>query len=83
MVRTAAGKAEGVAWVPNFGSLSPELIKQAQGLALQAIPGTVDHSSEIERLIDGGVDGIVTDAPDRLRAVTVQMGLHLPNCVSN
>ena len=78
MVRAAAGKASGVVWAPYFGNLTPELLKQAQSVGLQVIPWTVNDKTQMERLIDGGVDGIITDYPDRLRAVMAQKGLPLP-----
>jgi glycerophosphoryl diester phosphodiesterase len=32
----------------------------------------------MERLLDWGVDGIITDRPDRLRSVMQQRGMALP-----
>jgi glycerophosphoryl diester phosphodiesterase len=36
---------------------------------------TIDDRAEMEALIDLGVDGIMTDRPDRLREVMVARGL--------
>ncbi len=83
MVRAAAGKAPGVIWAPYFGNLTPEWLKQAQALGLQVIPWTVNDKQQMERLIDWGVDGIISDYPDRLRAVLTQKGLPVPKGVSN
>jgi glycerophosphoryl diester phosphodiesterase len=48
----------------------------ARGLAV--LPWTVDNPDDMRRLIDMGVDGIITDYPDRLRSVMAERGLALP-----
>ncbi|MBK8360742.1 MAG: hypothetical protein IPL15_17895 [Comamonadaceae bacterium] len=40
----------------------------AQALGLQVIPWTVNSPADLDRLIGWGVDGIITDYPDRGRA---------------
>lgn len=82
MVRAAAGQAAGVVWSPHFSNLTPELVREAQGLGLKVIPWTVNERPVMERLIDWGVDGIISDYPDRLRASMAYKGLHLPKGVS-
>jgi len=42
------------------------------------IPWTVNERSDMERLIALGVDGIITDYPDRLRAVMAEKNIPLP-----
>jgi glycerophosphoryl diester phosphodiesterase len=81
MVRASAGKAAGVIWAPNYNNLTPELVKQGQALGLQVIPWTVNDKALMERLIDWGVDGIISDYPDRLREVMAKKGLPLPKGV--
>ena len=81
MVRAAAGKALGVVWAPFFGDLTPDLLKEAQSLGLQVIPWTVNDKPQMERLIDWGVNGIISDYPDRLRAVMAGKGILLPRAV--
>ena len=83
MVRAAAGKANAVTWAPFFGNLTSELLRQAQALGLQVIPWTVNDKLQMERLIDWGVDGIISDYPDRLRDVMAKKGLTLPKGVPN
>ena len=39
---------------------------------------TVDDLATMQYLMDLGVDGIITNYPDRLRVVMRQRGLHLP-----
>jgi glycerophosphoryl diester phosphodiesterase len=42
------------------------------------IPWTVNQPEVMQRLIDWGVDGIITDYPDRLREVMARRGMALP-----
>ena len=53
-------------------------MKEAQALGLQVIPWTVNQRQDMERLIDWGVDGIITDYPDRLRAAMQDRAMPLP-----
>ena len=47
-------------------------------LSIKVIPWTVNERADMERLIAQGVDGIITDYPDRLRAVMADKGMPLP-----
>jgi glycerophosphoryl diester phosphodiesterase len=78
MVRASAGSARGVIWAPNFNKLTPDLVKEAQGLGLQVIAWTVNQKSQMQSLIGWQVDGLITDYPDRLREVMAQKGMPLP-----
>jgi len=51
---------------PDFELLSPELINIYQQKGMKVIPWTVNETAEMQRMIDWGVDGIITDYPDRL-----------------
>jgi glycerophosphoryl diester phosphodiesterase len=82
LVRASAGKAAGVIWAPNFNNLSAALLKEAQALGLQVIPWTVNQKTQMERLIEWGVDGLITDYPDRLRELMGQRGMALPQGVN-
>ena len=70
--------AGGTVWSPNFNNLNEALVKTAQSLRLTVIPWTVNAEADMQRLIQWGVDGIVTDYPDRLRRVMQPLGLALP-----
>lgn len=52
---------------PQFGVVTPELLKACHDLGIKVLPWTVDDVKEMQRLKDMGVDGIITDYPDRLR----------------
>jgi glycerophosphoryl diester phosphodiesterase len=65
-------------WSPSFRDISPEWLAEAKALNLKTIPWTVNAPADMERLIDMGVDGIITDYPDRLRAVMAAKGMPLP-----
>ena len=78
LVRASAGNHTGVIWAPYHGNLNPQAVKEAQALNLQVIPWTVNQPEAMARLMDWGVDGIISDRPDRLREVMGQRGMTLP-----
>jgi glycerophosphoryl diester phosphodiesterase len=54
------------------------MIDDAHARGLKVIPWTIDDPATMDYFIDLGVDGIITDYPDRLRAVMAENGLRLP-----
>lgn len=54
--------------------ISTAFIKAAHVAGLEVHVWTVDQPEEMRRLLDLGVDGIMTDRPDLLRAVLVERG---------
>jgi glycerophosphoryl diester phosphodiesterase len=69
-------KAAGCAtWSPFWRNVSAENVKEAQALGLKVIPWTVNTPADMTRLIDLGVDGLITDYPDRARPVLAAKGL--------
>ncbi|MFC6088307.1 glycerophosphodiester phosphodiesterase family protein [Saccharothrix lopnurensis] len=54
------------------------LVDEAHAHGLEVIPWTVDDKPTMNKLIDDGVDGIITDYPDRLREVMAERGFELP-----
>lgn len=74
MVKAAGGSV----WSPFYGDLTAELVKEAQALGLKVIPWTVNDKETMATLIDAGVDGIISDYPDRLRAVAAEKSMPLP-----
>ncbi|MEU4533430.1 glycerophosphodiester phosphodiesterase family protein [Streptosporangium sp. NPDC023825] len=58
--------------------VTKEMVDQAHRLGIKVIPWTVDDEPTLNKLIDDGVDGIITDYPDRLRKVMSERGFKLP-----
>ena len=77
LVAAAGGKL----WSPNFNDLNQQVLQRARALELRVIPWTVNDPQDMARLIDWGVDGLITDYPDRLRAVMQSRGMGLPTPV--
>jgi glycerophosphoryl diester phosphodiesterase len=72
-------KALGAAiWSPHQLDLNAQTLAQARALGLQVIPWTVNEPAQIERLLDLGVDGLISDYPDRVRRAMARRGLPLP-----
>jgi glycerophosphoryl diester phosphodiesterase len=65
-------------WSMFWRNLTPEDVADAHAIGLAVLPWTVDDPADMRRLIDMGVDGIITDYPDRLRNVMAEQGLALP-----
>jgi glycerophosphoryl diester phosphodiesterase len=65
-------------WSMFWRNLTPALAAEARALGLQLVPWTVNEEAEMARLIELGVDGIITDYPDRLRRVLAAKGMALP-----
>jgi glycerophosphoryl diester phosphodiesterase len=63
---------------PTFRAVTPAMITEAHALGLPVIPWTVNTTADMERLMDLGVDGIITDYPTRLRTLMEERGPKLP-----
>lgn len=50
---------------PHFRLLSPEIIQQLKSAGMRVIPWTVNERADMQRLRTWGVDGLITDYPDR------------------
>lgn len=57
---------------------TPELVARAHEAGLAVITWTVNDTPTMASLMDAGVDGLITDYPDRLRELMAQRGLELP-----
>ncbi|MEU1212475.1 glycerophosphodiester phosphodiesterase family protein [Streptomyces sp. NPDC005790] len=55
-----------------------KMINDAHRRGLKVIPWTCDDPATIEALMDMGVDGIITDHPDRVRDIMADRGMRLP-----
>jgi glycerophosphoryl diester phosphodiesterase len=70
--------AGGAIWSPYFGEVTAASVREAQQLGLKVVVWTVNDERDMERMISLGVDGIISDYPDRLRRVSAAHGLQLP-----
>jgi glycerophosphoryl diester phosphodiesterase len=70
--------AGGAIWSPDLGDVTPALISESHALGLQVVVWTVNTPAEMARLIEMGVDGIISDRPDLLRKVAGEKGIALP-----
>jgi len=70
--------AGGAVWSPYYPELSADLVKEAHALGLKVLPWTVNKTEDMARLIDWGVDGLITDRPDFLRELMAEKKLELP-----
>jgi len=61
-------------WSPFWRNVTPDNVKEAQALGLKVLPWTVNNPAEMARLIDMGVDGLITDYPDRALPVLAAKG---------
>jgi glycerophosphoryl diester phosphodiesterase len=64
---------------PNFDPYpDAHMIVEAHRRGLRVIPWTIDDPATMNYFIDLGVDGIITNYPDRLRDVMADNGMRLP-----
>jgi glycerophosphoryl diester phosphodiesterase len=71
MVKAAGGSY----WSAYFGDLDPQKIKEAQSLGLRVVVWTVNDPAVMSRMLDWGVDGLITDRPDLARKVLEARGV--------
>jgi glycerophosphoryl diester phosphodiesterase len=65
LIRAAGGRI----WSPNFRDLSADAVREAHSLKIKVIPWTVNERADMLRLMEWGVDGLITDYPDVLLAL--------------
>jgi glycerophosphoryl diester phosphodiesterase len=65
------------AWSPHFSNVTQANVGEAHAARLTVIPWTVNDLGVAERLIGWGVDGLITDYPDRLRRLLTDKGVVL------
>jgi glycerophosphoryl diester phosphodiesterase len=53
-------------WSPSARTVTPSLLEQAHEAGMAVIPWTVNEPEEMRRLIEMGVDGLISDRPDLL-----------------
>jgi len=75
---TPSTSMQSVIWSPHFADLSEGSIGEAHALNIAVLPWTLNDPEEIARAILMGVDGLISDYPDRARDVMARMGVELP-----
>jgi glycerophosphoryl diester phosphodiesterase len=78
LVKAAGGKV----WSPYHGDLDATLLGEAQALGLRVVVWTVNEHADIERMLDLGVEGIISDRPDRVRSAFAARGWKVPRAFS-
>ena len=64
-VKASGGKS----WAPYYKYLTSALLDEAHQLGLEVYVWTVDSRREMVRLMEMGVDGIITNRPDILKSI--------------
>jgi glycerophosphoryl diester phosphodiesterase len=70
--------AGGAFWSPCSNDVTAASIHEAHALGLKVVTWTVNTEAEMRRMIELGVDGIISDYPDVLRRVAGDCGFALP-----
>ena len=63
---------------PSHSILTPAMVTEAQAADLRVLPYTVDDEPTMRRLLEMGVDGLITNRPDLMRDVLASQDLPLP-----
>ncbi|TKV28810.1 glycerophosphodiester phosphodiesterase [Arthrobacter sp. NamB2] len=58
--------------------VTAEMVSAAHGAGMEVIPWTVDDPATMRYLMGLGIDGLITDRPDRLRDAMAERGMKLP-----
>jgi glycerophosphoryl diester phosphodiesterase len=74
MIRAAGGRI----WSSFWRDLDAYKVEEAHSLGMQVLAWTVNAPADIERMLDLGVDGIVSDRPDLVREAMARRGMALP-----
>jgi glycerophosphoryl diester phosphodiesterase len=76
--RAFGSNRDGVIWSPHFADIDRSLVDESHALNIAVLPWTLNVTEEFERAVHLGVDGLITDYPDRARSVLGRMGITLP-----
>lgn len=74
MVHAAGGRI----WSSYFGDLDAAQVQEAKALGLTVLAWTVNAPTDIARIMDLGVHGIISDRPDLVREEMARRGMALP-----
>jgi glycerophosphoryl diester phosphodiesterase len=71
MIKAAGGSY----WSVYHGDLTPEAAREAKALGLKVLAWTVNDTTLMARMLDTGVDGLITDRPDLAIPLLKERGL--------
>ena len=74
MIRAAGGRI----WSVHWADLDAAKLAEAKALGLTVLTWTVNQPAQIARMLDMGVDGIISDHPELVRAEMKKRGMPLP-----
>ena len=57
-------------WSPHYSVVTKENVEWCHQRGIRVVPWTPDDPEALQRLIDCGVDAIITNRPDRLQQIT-------------
>lgn len=78
-ITQAAAQLNAGALSPEFELVDEDLVARAHASGLPVIPWTVNEAADMQKMIDLGVDGIITDYPTRLKGILDERGItYLP-----
>ncbi|KAJ9305553.1 hypothetical protein DTO217A2_4952 [Paecilomyces variotii] len=91
------GPAHGDPWTASVNTpgyvpwINKEVIKRAHEFNMRIFPWTVDDEDTIEKMLEHGVDGIITNYPERVMSISRQKKrnfrasnlAHRPHCLVN
>jgi glycerophosphoryl diester phosphodiesterase len=55
---------------PNFSKVTQATVEECHRLGMKIIPWTVNETAQMKKLLQYGVDGIITDYPNRIPSVS-------------
>lgn len=64
-------------WAPFWRNVTVELVAEAHAAGLRVVPWTVNEPADIEHTVALGIDGLITDYPDRARRVLDARGIRI------
>ena len=70
--------AGGAVWSPDFQHLRDEALSEAHALGMRVVVWTVNSYADIRQMIQMGVDGVISDYPDRAHEVAEDFGFSVP-----
>jgi glycerophosphoryl diester phosphodiesterase len=73
----------GKIWCPDFKDVTDKNVAEAHEVGLRVVPWTVDNEKDLEKMIHIGVDGIITNRPDRLRLLLEAQRVKVNDSLNN